>query len=169
MQRFSSALRAEGATAAAGWVGGYCEGVFEGRWALYSSHMRSCHGHKQNGLKIDSLRWSTTTKQLSGLCWQNEYWRRPISTGTGPNMKYHSQPGDWTLRLSLLNWFITRSVKKDPNRRNRATCKSTLNRQAIHLSLITTLPNKLRRSMGGNQSSTTRAYSFSVREKRYCE
>lgn len=44
--------------------------------------------------EINTLRWSTTAKQLSGLRWQNEYWRRPINAGIGPSMKYHSQPGD---------------------------------------------------------------------------
>lgn len=34
--------------------------------------------------EINSLRWSTITKQLSGLCWQNAFWRGPIGTGTGP-------------------------------------------------------------------------------------
>lgn len=120
---------------------------------------------KAEWAEIDSLRWSTTTKQLSGLHWQNEYWRRPISAGTGPSMEYHSQTGDWTLRLSLLNWFITKSVKKDPNWR-----KSTLHRQAIHLSLITTLQNKLLRCMGEwIQNGTTSTYSFSVTEKTYSE
>ncbi len=85
--------------------------------------------------RIDSLRWSTTTKQLSGLHWQNEYWRRHINTGTGPSMTHHSRPGDWTLRWSLLSWFMAQSVKKSPNWSNRALHKSTLNRQPIRLNL----------------------------------
>lgn len=141
MQRFgrntssAAAPRAEGATAAAGWGGGYCGGVLGGRWALYLFDRRSCHGHRQNELK--SILWGGVPrlKQLSGLHWQNEYRRRPISEGTGPSMKSHSQPGDWTLRLSLLSWFIARSVKKSPNWRNRAMHKSTINRQAICLNL----------------------------------
>ena len=41
---------------------------------------------------IDSLRWSTATKQLSGPRRQNEYRRRLISAGPWPSVKHHSQP-----------------------------------------------------------------------------
>lgn len=160
----------KGAAASAGWVGGYYEGVLGRRWALHLFDMRCCHGCKQNGAEIDSLRWSTTTKQLSGLRLQNEYRRRPISAGMGPSLKHHSQPGDWTLRLSLLSWFITQSVKKDPKWRNRGMRKSTPHRQAIRLGLIITFQNKLRRSMGAciqESQNSTNTHSFSVTERRY--
>lgn len=89
--------------------------------------------------EIDSLRWSTSTKQLSGQPLQKEYWRRPISAGTGPSRKHYSQPGDRTLRLSLLGWFITQAVKKDPNWSDRGSAAYTTgtSSQSFHYPLHT--------------------------------
>lgn len=96
---------------------------------------------RAKGGEIDSLRWSTTTKQLSGLRWQNEYWRRPVSSGTGPSLRYHSQRGDWTLGLSLLNWFITQSINKIPTGGTEVcTIPHYTDRQSV---LVLSFPSKI--------------------------
>lgn len=147
----AAALRAKGATAAAGWVGGYCENMLGGRWVLYPFDTRCCHGHKQNGLKSIFLRWSTTTKQLSRLSWQNEYWRRPISAGTRPSLMYHGRPEDWSLRLSLLIWFITQSVKDKSQLEGAEVCTSPhyTDRQSI---IVLSLPSKINWDLHGRMN-----------------
>lgn len=55
--------------------------------------------------KIDSLRFCTANKQLSGLHWQNEYWRRPSArarsqvNGTTANQEMKGR--DWVVLTNL--------------------------------------------------------------------
>lgn len=70
-----------------------------------SSDRRSCHSHEQKKAKIDSLRFRTANKQLSGLHWQNEYRRRPSArargqvNGTTANQEMKER--DWVVLTNL--------------------------------------------------------------------
>lgn len=79
----------------------------------------------------------------------------------------------WTWRLNSeieSSQLIYYPECKERSQLNRSMRKSTPHRQAIRLSLIVTLQNKLLRSRGEqiqqSQNSTTSTYSFSVTENR---
>lgn len=73
------------ARAAARWFAGRGKGALRGTRAVVSVPIGDLviPTGKKKKAKIDSLRFRTANKQLSGQHWQNEYWRRPSARARG--------------------------------------------------------------------------------------
>lgn len=81
--------------------------------------------------KINSWRWSVTSKQLSGLQWRGEYRRRPINSGTGPSVEQECPQSNQEIDSSQLIYYP--ECKDDPV---QEICTSPCNKTGRSISVL---------------------------------